>query len=486
MDLNLKSHNIIIINNKKKYTIKEALEKINKNPIGYILFINANYELLGVITEGDLRRLILNKKKLSSDLIKHINKKYFFIDIHKKFSDNKIKSFSFVPILDQKKLINVIDNKNKIPVMSPNVNGNEAKYLKDCITSNWVSSQGNYVKKFEIEFAKFHKMKYALSTSNGTAALELVIKSLNLKKNSNILVPNLTFAAVINSVINCGHTPIIVDVDKKDWLLDLELAEKYLIKEKIKAIIFVHSYGITKDLSNFAKICSKLKIELIEDCAESFGATANKKLTGTMGNLSIFSFFSNKLITTGEGGMALFKKKKQYDLAKTIRDHGMDLKKKYWHKQVGNNYRMTNLQAAIGCAQMERYDTFFKYRDKIKNMYSKYLKNNRFIILHPEPINKKTTYSYWIYTILINKYKNYKQNKSLRDAIISHLKNFNIESRPFFYPLSDQPVYKKYKYLTQNNNSKYLSYSGLSLPSSYGIQNKDIKKISIIINNFVN
>lgn len=485
--MDLDKHNVIIIGSNKKFTLQKALEKINDNPVGYLLFINSLKELLGILTEGDIRRLILNKTKLNSDVTRYINKKFFYIDISSKKQKKNatFSKYNFIPILKNKKLINILRSSDKIPVMSPNVDGNEAKYLKDCITSNWISSQGNYVKKFENEFAKFHKLKYALSTSNGTAALELSIKSLNLKPKSKILVPNLTFAAVINSVINTGHIPVLVDVEKKNWLLDTDLAKLNLIKENIKAVIFVHSYGISKNITSFVRFCSKNDIEVIEDCAESFGATANNKFTGTMGGLSIFSFFSNKLITTGEGGMVLFKKKKHYDLAKTIRDHGMDLKKKYWHKKIGNNYRMTNIQAAIGCAQMERFQKFFRFREKIKNMYVKYLGNNTSIILHPEPHDLSSKYSYWIYTILINKHKDLEKNMYLRDLLIKNLKNLKIETRPFFYPISDQPVYKKYKYISKNNNSKYLSYCGLSLPSSYGIQDKEINKISFIINEFV-
>ena len=484
--MDLKKHNIVIINS-KKFTIQNALEKINKNPIGYLLFVNEKKELKGIITEGDIRRLILKKIKLNSEINKYLKKNFYYIETESKKSSTNIysKNISFIPILKNKKLINVIKNNDKISVMSPNVKGNESRYLADCISTNWVSSQGNYVKKFEQSFAQFHKSKFALSTSNGTAALELTIKSLNLRPKSKIIVPNLTFAAVINAVINCGHTPIILDVDKQNWLLDINLAKINLIKEKIKAVIFVHSYGISKDISNFVKLCIQNKIEVIEDCAESFGAKANNKFTGTMANLSIFSFFSNKLITTGEGGMALFKKKKHYELAKTIRDHGMDIKKKYWHNKVGNNYRMTNLQAAIGCAQMERFENFFNYRSKIRNMYVKYLKENKYIILHPDPDKDNTSYSYWIYTILINKYESLKKNRILRNKLIYYLNQLNIESRPFFYPLSDQPAYKKYKYISNDNNSFNLSYIGLSLPSSFGIKDSEIKKICLIINNLV-
>ncbi|MDC3322294.1 aminotransferase class I/II-fold pyridoxal phosphate-dependent enzyme, partial [Alphaproteobacteria bacterium] len=359
--------NKIKINN-SKFTILDALKVLNLNPIGYIIFENLDLKVLGILTEGDIRRLILKKISLNVDIKKYINKNFFFIDLEKINNLKKhqllLKKIKFLPILENSKLKQIVTNSDRIPVMQPNIRGNELKYILNCIESNWISSQGSYVLKLENKFSKFHNLKYSLATSSGTSALELAIKSLSLPKNSRIIVPNLTFAAVINAVINCGHKPIIMDVNADDWLLDIKQIKKN-IPSHTKAVIFVHLYGISKDLSVFYSFCKRNKIKLIEDCAEALGGKINNKKVGTMGDISIFSFFSNKLITTGEGGMAMFKDKNNYILAKSIRDHGMDKSKRYWHTSIGNNYRLTNIQAAIGCAQMERITIFLNYRTKV-------------------------------------------------------------------------------------------------------------------------
>ena len=480
--------NKIKINN-SKFTILDALKVLNLNPIGYIIFENLDLKVLGILTEGDIRRLILKKISLNVDIKKYINKNFFFIDLEKINNLKKhqllLKKIKFLPILENSKLKQIVTNSDRIPVMQPNIRGNELKYILNCIESNWISSQGSYVLKLENKFSKFHNLKYSLATSSGTSALELAIKSLSLPKNSRIIVPNLTFAAVINAVINCGHKPIIMDVNADDWLLDIKQIKKN-IPSHTKAVIFVHLYGISKDLSVFYSFCKRNKIKLIGDCAEALGGKINNKKVGTMGDISIFSFFSNKLITTGEGGMAMFKDKNNYILAKSIRDHGMDKSKRYWHTSIGNNYRLTNIQAAIGCAQMERITIFLNYRTKVNKWYKKYLSKNSYIELHPEPKTySNTVFTYWIYTILINKFNNLKKDTILRDALLLFLKNANIETRPIFYPLSDQPIYKKFKFSSDLTKANNISYRGISLPSSYNIKESEIKRICILINQFV-
>ena len=247
--------------------------------------------------------------------------------------------------------------KYKIPVAVPSLGKKEKKFVLDCLDTNWISSQGKYVQTFEKNFKKRFKTNYALAVSSGTAALQLGILSLGIKKGDEVIVPNLTFAASINTIIHSGATPIIVDINSENWTIDIDQVKKNITK-KTKAIMAVHLYGHSADMDELKRICNRNKIFLIADCAESLGATYKKKEKNTLGDIGAFSFFGNKMITTGEGGMVLFKKKSHYEKAKILRDHGMSKTKKYYHVEVGFNLRMTNIQAAIGVAQLSSFKKF--------------------------------------------------------------------------------------------------------------------------------
>jgi len=367
--------------------------------------------------------------------------------------------------------------KYKIPLVNPMLKNNELKYVSQAVKSGWISSQGKYVAQFEKKFQRFVSSNYSLAVSSGTTALQLALASIGIKKDDEVIVPNLTFASPVNTIVHSGAKPILCDVDLETYCLNEELIRKK-ITSKTKAIIIVHLYGYPVFMKNIMKLCKRKNIFIIEDCAEALGSYSKNKHVGTFGDIGTFSFFSNKTVTTGEGGMIIFKNKKFYKEAKILRDHGMSKVKKYWHEKIGYNYRMTNLQAAIGVAQMEKVNILIKKKCKMGNIYKKYLKNLNLIKLPPERKNSKN--SYWLYSIrlagkLINK----------KEILMKRLEKKGIETRNCFYPINIMPAYKDLKTKDSFKNSKLLSKMTICLPSSCDLNDSQIKNVAKIIKNFV-
>jgi len=322
------------------------------------------------------------------------------------------------------------------------------------IKSGWISSRGIYIKKFEKEFKRYMGGGFPISVSNGTVALELSIKCLGIKSGDEVIVPNFTFAATINAVINCGAKPVIIDVEKDLWTIDPNQIEKVITK-KTKALILVHIYGQPCRIDAIKKIAKKYRLFIIEDCAESIGATYKNKMVGLDGDCSSFSFYANKTITTGEGGMVLIKNKKIAKKAEIIKNHGMSNKQKYYHSCVGSNYRMTNIQAAIGLAQIKKIRKLLNLRKKIFLIYNNLLSDRLFEKIKS---NNWSENSYWLYYVIIKKKVNIKK-------IINNLKKQGIEVIPTFYPLNLMKPYSKYA-KGKFPNSQYIGLRGICLPSS--------------------
>jgi len=362
-----------------------------------------------------------------------------------------------------------------IPVAEPLFEGNESKYLVDCITSGWISSVGKYVTRFEEDFAAYIGCKYGVAVHTGTAALHLALAALGIGHGDEVIIPTLTFAATANAVIYTGAKPILVDVEKDTWNIDSQLIEDK-ISENTKAIIPVHLYGHPCDLDKILEIAQKYNLAVIEDAAEAHGTEYKGEKVGRAGTISCFSFFGNKIITTGEGGMCLCNDTVIAEKIAKLRDHGMKKDKKYWHDEVGFNYRMTNLQAAVGVAQTERIDTFVMRKRENAQLYSSYLSDVEGLILPTEKEWAKSVF--WMYSILLKK----DHYRITRDDLIASLKKEGIESRPVFYPLHKMPPYK------QNGlfpNAEYISVSGLSLPSSVTLKDEDIAYICKTITKYL-
>ena len=456
-------------------SLKSALSQINKNGEGICFVISKSNILLGVLTDGDIRRNFLKGTSLFDvvDNLMNINFTFCYFDqteseIRKKLKNN----IKYLPLLDRNhKIVDLADNKKShyIPIIRPILNGNEQKYLLDCIRSNWISSQGQYVIKFENIFSKIHNNYYSLAVSNGTVALQLALLSIGIKKGDEVIVPDITFVATINAVIYCNAIPVICEINKDTWCIEPKEIEK-LITPKTKAIIPVHLYGQFCDLNKILKISKKYKLKVIEDCAEAIGTKKNFNRVGTFSEVATFSFFGNKTITTGEGGMVIFKEKKVSEMAKILRDHGMNQKKKYWHDVVGYNFRLTNMQAAIGLAQMERLDEIVKKKIKIAEYYYYFFNNNKYISKLPY-FDKSVINSNWLFTIILKK-------EFDRDLIMKELLQLGIDCRPMFYPIHLMPPYKKYLRSNSLQNSISISLSGISLPTSIDLKKTQIKFIT--------
>ena len=371
-------------------------------------------------------------------------------------------------------------NKNtkiKFFLFEPRIGKEELKNLSFCVKSNWISSTGKFVKEFEKKFSKYLGGGYAVAVSNGTTAIELALVSLGIKKNDEVLLPNFTFAATINAVIHVGAKPVLVDCEEGTWTIDLKKAEK-LTNKKTKAILPVHIYGQPAKIDEIKSFAKKKRLFVIEDCAEALGSKYKKRKVGLDGNGSTFSFFPNKLITTGEGGMVVFKQLKDALKAKILLNQGRSKTKNYWHDYAGYNFRMTNLQAAVGVAQLKKINYFLKMRKKIFSNYNKLFEKNINIKLLPQ--NNWSSNSCWLYTICINKL-----GEKRRDKLINILNGHGIETRPGFYPLNTMKPYSKFgkgSFLI----SKKIGLNSISIPTSINLNLKDQKFIYKKILNGVN
>ena len=363
----------------------------------------------------------------------------------------------------------------KFPISNISLNGNELKYVTEAIKSTWISSTGKFISQFESMFSQFCSTDHAVATSNGTTALHLAIESLNIGIGDEVIVPSLTFAATANAVLHSGATPVFVDSLKDHWNIDPDKISN-AINSKTKAILAVHLYGHPCDMSNIMKIAKEHNIFVIEDCAEATGATVNGKKVGSIGDIGCFSFFGNKIITTGEGGMCTTNNSDLNERMRVLRDHGMDKSKRYWHNEIGYNYRMTNLSAAIGVAQMEQISFFLKKRQKLRIQYDNLINFNSNLL---KPVDSFFGNEVeWFYNINLSS-----TTKIKRDELIFELSKVGIDSRPFFYPIHLMPPYLNYTGTKKDLiNAETFGKNGMNLPLYPSLSIEDVKFISTQLN----
>ena len=363
-----------------------------------------------------------------------------------------------------------------IPVSKPKITKQDIKNILKSLNDGWISSDGPNVLKFEKKFANYLGRKYCVSVSSGTAALEIAIKCLNLKKNDEVIIPNFTIISNALAVVRQGAKPVFLDCSLEDWNIDInELKKK--ISKKTKAIIVTHIYSFSNKMEQIIKICKKNNIKIVEDAAEVVGLKYNKKFCGTFGDLGTFSFYANKHVTTGEGGMICTNNYKYYLKSKSLRNLCFGKKNRFNHDDLGWNYRMTNLQASMGLSQLKNINKVINEKISIGKYYYEKLKNNKNIQILP-PHKKKLKNIYWVVGIVI------KNNKKKAKQVIEILKKKGIGSRPFFWPMHKQNILKKMKIVKSEKfpNSEYISNYGLYLPSYVGIRKKELDKVIILIN----
>ncbi|MDO8592376.1 MAG: DegT/DnrJ/EryC1/StrS family aminotransferase [bacterium] len=356
----------------------------------------------------------------------------------------------------------------KIPLAKPDLSGNEIKYVNEVIAKQGrISSSGYYLDKFEGMAARRFKRKFALSCSNGTTALHLALLSLGIGPGDEVIVPTMTFAACAAAIVYCGARPVFIDSNLQDWTIDvLQLDAKKT--SRTRAVLAVDLYGMPANYDILPAWCKKNKIYLIEDAAEAHGACFAGKPVGSFGQVSCFSFYGNKVLTTGEGGVCLTDDKALYNRMKVLKNHGMRSAGLYDHDIVGFNYRLTNLQAAIGCAQFERFNEFLAKREQLDRWYHEFLGGTEEIIFQKYD-QKKISPVCWLFSCVV------KKNSQL---IRSKLTGKGIENRAFFKPLHLQKPYKRYCLNQKFPKAEYLYKHGLTLPAFIDLTKREIKRIS--------
>jgi len=354
---------------------------------------------------------------------------------------------------------------NPIPVNTPLLNGNELTYLTECIETGWISSEGPFINKFEAQFSAYIGRDYGIAVSNGSAALDIAIKALNIGPGDEVIMPTFTIISPAQSVVTAGALPVLVDSDPLTWNMDVAQIEAK-ITARTKAILVVHIYGLPVDMDPVIEIAKKHQLKIIEDAAEMHGQTYKSKMCGSFGDISIFSFYPNKHITTGEGGMLLCNDKELAEKCKKLRNLCFEPNgPRFVHDELGWNYRMTNLQAALGVAQLEQLEGFIEKKRVMGTTYQKglsFLKDKGYQL----PV-EKTDFSeniYWVFGIVA-------PNQAEKEKIVSHLTESKIGTRPFFWCMHEQPVFQK---MGLFKNEKYpmaekLARNGFYIPSGLGL-----------------
>lgn len=447
----------------KQSDLSTALKTMDESGLGCCFVVKQDRQMVGILSDGDVRRALLKGANLATSVVEIMNTNFTSLPPTAQNPEilaqlnNRI---SILPLIDENGV--VVDYANhrrirRIPVAEPVLAGNELAYITEAVQSTWISSKGKFVDRFQEQFAEYCQVPYALAVSNGTVALHLALVAMGIGEGDEVIVPDLTFAASINSIIYAGATPVLIDVDPTSYNLRTDQLEA-LITPKTKAIMPVHLYGYPADMDAVMDIAERHNLMVLEDAAEALGSTYKGKPVGSFGVAATFSFFGNKTVTTGEGGMIVFKDEAVFNRAKILRDHGMNPQKRYWHDEVGFNYRLTNLQAAIGVAQMERVNELVAGKRQLAAEYTRTLQANPVLGLPLDSADAVN--SFWLYTLEL-------PEGTDRDELMRAMMHAGIETRPVFYPLHTMPPYQQYVQAGQTfPGSLQASSRGLSLPSA--------------------
>jgi len=374
-----------------------------------------------------------------------------------------------------------MSNQQLIPLSVPNIAGNEWKYVKDCLDTGWISSVGSYVTQFEQMVAQFAGAKYGVATVNGTSALHISLLLSGVKPDDYVILPNLTFVASANSIKYIGAEPILIDADPDYWQMDLDLLEEFLENEtdekngeliyiqdgrRIAAIMPVHILGNMCDMDRFASIIKKYPLPVVEDATEALGTSYKGKHAGTFSPLGCFSFNGNKIISTGGGGVIVSDNEELAKKAKHITNTAKASADEYYHDEVGYNYRLVNILAAVGVAQMELLPSFIKRKKEAVAFYKKELAGVADIRFQKESSDVET--NGWLFTI---------QTKH-QQQLLDHLNSNKILSRRFWMPMNKLPMYKDCPYIQKKDNADYIYNTCLSIPCSTSITDEQLEIVA--------
>jgi perosamine synthetase len=363
-----------------------------------------------------------------------------------------------------------------IPVNEPLLNGNEKKYLDECIDTGWISSDGPYVKQFEQNMASYVGRKYGIAVSNGTAALDIAVTALQLTKGDEVIMPDFTIISCASALVKQGVKPVLVDADPETWNMDVTQIENK-ITGNTKAIMVVHIYGLPVDMAPVLKLAQKYDIRVIEDAAEAHGLKYKGKMCGSFGDISIMSFYPNKHVTTGEGGMVLTDDEYLAERCRLARNLFFRPERRYVHDELGFNYRMSNLQAAVGVAQLEKIDEHLKIKRNIGRYYQQELRNDRRLIL-PVETTEYAENIYWVFGVVM---KN--SNSCSCIEAIRRLGENGIGCRTFFYPMHLQPVFIKMGLFSGEKYpvSEMLGEKGFYIPSGLALSEQQMVQVVKIV-----
>ncbi|HHY74172.1 MAG TPA: DegT/DnrJ/EryC1/StrS family aminotransferase [Bacillus bacterium] len=363
-----------------------------------------------------------------------------------------------------------------IPVNEPLLVGNEEKYVLECLETGWISSEGPFVQRFEEQMAKTVGRKHGIAVANGTVALELAVKALDISLNDEVIVPTFTIISCAAAVVRVGAKPVFVDCDSDTWNIDVNKIEEK-VNERTKAIMIVHIYGLPVDIDPIIEIANRYNLKIIEDAAEMHGQTYKGRPCGSFGDISIFSFYPNKHITTGEGGMVLTDNEAIAERCRSLKNLCFNSKRRFVHDELGFNYRMTNMQAALGVAQLEQLDYFIGKKREMGRLYTELLLDVPGLQL---PVTE-TSYAkniYWVYGLVL------KENVPFdNEDIMKRLANKKIGTRPFFWPMHEQPIFKKMGLINEESlpNAEKIARRGFYIPSGLGLTGDQIYQVAKVV-----
>ncbi len=360
-----------------------------------------------------------------------------------------------------------------IPVNQPLLDGNEKKYLLECIETGWISSEGPFVKKFEEQFAARMGRKYGIAVSNGSVALDAAVAALGIKPRDEVILPTFTIISCAAAIARCGAVPVVVDCDLNTWNMDVSQIEDK-ITAKTKALMVVHIYGLPVDMEPALALADKYGLQIIEDAAEMHGQTYKGQPCGSFGAISTFSFYPNKHITTGEGGMLLTDDDQLAQRCRSLRNLCFQPQKRFVHEELGWNMRMTNLQAALGVAQLERLDEFVARKRHIGQCYTELLSDIPNLQL-PIPQTDYADNLYWVYGVVLKDEVPFNAEEAMR-----RLREYKIGTRPFFWPMHEQPVFRKMGLFDGVSCpvAEKIARRGMYIPSGMALTDEQISQVA--------
>ena len=450
-------------------SVLSVIEKCLDNGLGRCLLVEDDQRLIGRISLDDIRQALVDGTAIVDPTVEWHLASIDAVTSLNRLRNERAQDEVLQPVLDATgHVIGVAIDRSTQPVQvaMPHLTRHEFRAMLDAFISSWISSRGPYVQKFEKDFGDFVGARHGIAVSNGTVALHLALVALGIGPGDEVIVPDLTFAATINAVLYCGATPVIVDVDRRTWCMTLATI-KPACTERTKAIIPVHLYGRPAEMGPIMSFASSRGIAVVGDCAEAHGARYAGRMVGQFGDVSCFSFYANKIVTTGEGGMCLTGSDELATSLRELRDHGMSPDRSYWHERVGYNYRITNLQAAIGQSQLWRINEVLQRNARVAELYREALGGIP-AVRFPPAMGEQYEPVVWLACVQVP--------ADMRLPLMRAAHAAKIETRPFFHPLSTLPPYGKYARTCPN--SLELSATGINLPTSQAVDEQVVERVA--------